>query len=83
MELLRGFRGDPDEQRHSRPRRTVAGLLDAAATLRMQREQRAAAVAAAQQALQEQQRAAARQRRLDELAEDPAATWAEAERAAS
>jgi len=80
MELLRGFRGEPDEQRRSRPRRTVAGLLDAAAALRMQREQQAAAVAAVQQALREQQRAAARQRRLDELAGDSEAAWAEAER---
>jgi hypothetical protein len=80
MELLRGFRGDPDEQRDSRPRRTVAELLDTAAALRLQREQRAAAIAAAQQARREQQRAAARQRRLDELAHDPEAAWADAER---
>jgi hypothetical protein len=43
----------------------------------MRREQ--AAAAAVQQALREQQRAAARQRRLDELAQDPEAAWAEAE----
>jgi hypothetical protein len=43
-ELLRGFRGDPDERR-SRPRRTVAGLLNAAAARRMRREQAAAAAA--------------------------------------
>ncbi len=55
MELLRGFRGDPDERR-SRPRRTVAGLLDAAAARRMRREQAAEAAAAVQQALREQQR---------------------------
>ncbi len=79
MELLRGFRGDPDERR-SRPRRTVAGLLDAAAARRMRREQAAEAAAAVQQALREQQRAAARQRRLDELAHDPEAAWADAER---
>ena len=30
MELLRGFGADPDEQRDSRPRRTVAELLDIA-----------------------------------------------------
>jgi hypothetical protein len=80
MELLRGFRGDPDEQRSSRPRRTVAELLDTAAASRLQREQRAAAMAAAQQALREQQRAAARQRRLEELAQDQETAWADAER---
>jgi hypothetical protein len=80
MELLRGFRGDPDDQRDSRPRRTVAELLDTAAARRLQREQRAAAVAAAQQALREQQRAAAQQRRLGELARDPETAWADAER---
>ena len=31
MELLHGVRPDPDEGRSARPRRTVAGLLDAAA----------------------------------------------------
>ena len=80
MELLRGLFGDPDEQRSSRPRRTVAELLDTAAASRLQREQQAAAMAAAQHALREQQRAAARQRRLDELARDPQAAWADAER---
>jgi hypothetical protein len=80
MELLRGLRGDPDEQRSSRPRRTVAELVDTAAASRLQREQQAAATAAAQQALREQQRAAARQRRLDELAQDPETAWADAER---
>lgn len=35
MELLRGFRGDPDDQRDSRPRRTVAELLDTAAARRL------------------------------------------------
>jgi len=34
MELLRGFREDPADQRDSRPRRTVAELLDTAAALR-------------------------------------------------
>ena len=38
MELLRGFRGDPDDQRDSRPRRTVAELLDTAAERRLRRE---------------------------------------------
>jgi hypothetical protein len=80
MELLRGIRGDPDEQRSSRPRRIVAELLDTAAARHLQREQRAAAMAAAQQALREQQRASARQRRLDELAQDPETAWADAER---
>ena len=80
MELLRGLRGDPDEQRSSRPRRTVAELLDTAAARRLQHEQHAAAMAAARQALREQQRAAARQRHLDELAQDPETAWADAER---
>ena len=80
MELLRGLRGDPDEQRSSRPRRTFAELLDTAAARRLQHEQHAAAMAAARQALREQQRAAARQRHLDELAQDPETAWADAER---
>jgi hypothetical protein len=80
MELLRGFRGDPDDQRDPVPRRIVAELLDTAGARRLQREQRAAAVAAAQQALREQQRAAARQGRLDELARDPETAWADADR---
>ena len=80
MELLRGFRADPDDQRDSRPRRTVAELLDTAAASRLQREQQAAATAAAQQALRGQQRAAARQKRLDEMAQDPETAWADAER---
>ena len=80
MELLRGLRGDPDEQRSSRPRRTVAELLDTAAARRLQHEQHAAAMAAARQALREQQRAAVRQRHLDELAQDPETAWADAER---
>ena len=42
MELLRGLRGDPDEQRSSRPRRTVAELLNTAAVRRLQHEQHAA-----------------------------------------
>ena len=80
MELLRGLRADPDEQRSSRPRRTVAELLDTAAARRLQHEQHAAAMAAARQALREQQRAAARQRHLDELAQDPETAWTDAER---
>jgi hypothetical protein len=78
MELLRGLRPDPDEGRDARPRRTVAGLLDAAAELRMERNRRAEAEAAAQQALRARQREAARQRRLDELSKNPEAAWAEA-----
>ena len=80
MELLRGLRGDPDEQRSSRPRRTVAELFDTAAALRLQHEQHAAVMAAARQALREQQCAAARHRHLDELAQDPETAWADAER---
>ncbi len=39
IELLRGFGGNPDEGLHSRPQRTVAELLDAAAELRAKKEQ--------------------------------------------
>jgi hypothetical protein len=78
MELLRGLRGDPDEGRAARPGRTVADLLDAAAEFRLERHRQAEAEAAAREALREQQREAARQRRLDELAKDPEAAWAEA-----
>lgn len=42
MELLRGFRGQPGDEGDSRPRRTVAELLDTAWEHRQQREQRAA-----------------------------------------
>ncbi len=80
MELLRGFRPDPDDQCGSGPRRTVAQLLDTAAERRLRREQRAAAMAATQQLLREQERAVARQRRLDEVAQDPETVWADAER---
>lgn len=62
----------------ARPRRTVAELLDAAAELRMERHRQAEAEAAAREVLPERQREAARQRRLDELAKDPEAAWAEA-----
>ena len=47
MELLRGLRGDPDEQRSSRPRRTIAELFGTAAARRLQHEQHAAVMAAA------------------------------------
>ncbi len=75
MELLRGLRGDPDEGRGARPRRTVAGLLEAAAELRAERCRRAEAEAAAREVLRQQQREAARQRRLDELAKNPETAW--------
>lgn len=78
MELLRGLGPVPGEHRDNRPRRTVTELLDAAAELRMERHRRAEAEAAARQALRERQRQAARQQRLDELAKDPEAAWAEA-----
>jgi len=78
MELLRGLRPDPDEGRGAWPRRTVAGLLDAAAELRRERHRQAEAEAAARAALRARQREAARQRRLDELAKNPEAAWAEA-----
>ena len=80
MELLRGFRGQAVGQHDdSGSRRTVAELLDTTAERRQQRERQEAAIQAAQQALREQQRAAARQRRLDELAQDPEAAWGEVE----
>ena len=78
MELLRGLRGDPDEGRVARPRRTVAELLDASAELRTERLRRAEAEAAAREALRERQREAARQNRLDELAKNQESAWAEA-----
>jgi hypothetical protein len=78
MELLRGLRPDPDENRNARPRRTVAGLLDADTELRRERHRQAEAEAAARQALRARQREAARQRRLDELPKNPEAAWAEA-----
>lgn len=78
MESLRGMRGDPDEGRGTRPRRTVAGLLDAAAELRAERGRRAEAEAAAREARWQQQREAARQRRLDDLAKNPESAWVEA-----
>ena len=80
MELLHGYRPQPGSQPLSQPRRTVAELLDGAAARREQREQRAAAQRAAEHARLEQQRAEARRNRLDELARDPEAAWAEAER---
>jgi hypothetical protein len=79
-ELLRGSRGQPSDESNSRPRRTVTELLDTAWEHRQRREQKAAAQRAAEQALQEQRRAEARHKRLDELARDPDAAWAEAER---
>lgn len=80
MELLRGFRRQPGSRGDYRPRRTMADLLDTAAARREQREEQAAAQQAAEQARREQQRAEARQNRLDELARNPEAAWAEAER---
>jgi len=79
-ELLRGFRGQRGDKSNSRLRRTVAELLDTAWEHRQQREQKAAARRAAEQAVQERRRAEARSKRLDELARDPDAAWAEAER---
>ena len=46
-ELLRGLRGQPGDESDSRPRRTVAELLDTAWEQRQQREQKAAAQHAA------------------------------------
>jgi hypothetical protein len=76
MELLRGLRGDPVEGRVARPERTVAELLTAAAELCLERHRLAEVEAAARKALWERQREAARQRRLNELAQDPEAAWA-------
>jgi len=78
MELLRGSRPDPDEGLGAQARLTVAELLYAAAELRIERHRQAQAEAAARAAARERQREAARQRRLDELAKDPEAAWAEA-----
>ena len=47
-ELLRGFRGQPSDESNSRPRRTVAELLDTAWEHRQRREQKAAAQRAAE-----------------------------------
>jgi hypothetical protein len=79
-ELPRGFRGQRGDESNSPPRRTVAELLDTAWEHRQQRERKAAARRAAEQAVQERRRAEARRKRLDELARDPDAAWAEAER---
>ena len=46
-ELLRGFRGQPGDESSSRPRRTVADLLDTAWEHRQQRERKTAAQRAA------------------------------------
>ena len=76
MELRRRFRGDPGPTSDSRPRRTVAELLDAATETRHERERRAEAVRAAQEARRARERAVARERRLDALARDPEPAWA-------
>jgi hypothetical protein len=60
MELVRGMRSEPDEGRDTRPRRTVAELLDTAAGLRAKHDRQTTAEAAAGESLREQQRAAAR-----------------------
>lgn len=78
MELLRSIRAEPGHQPSPHPRRTMAELLDAAAERRRRRERQAAARAAAQQALFDRQRAAAREKRLEELARDQEAAWADA-----
>jgi hypothetical protein len=75
-ELLRGLRGDPEEGRVARPERTVTELLTAAAEIGLERHRHAEIEAAARKALWERERDAARQRRLNELAQDPEAAWA-------
>ena len=54
MELLKGFRTDPDKQRDSHPRRTVAQLLDTAGARRLRAV--SGVTAAVQHVLREQQR---------------------------
>ncbi|SNQ51671.1 conserved hypothetical protein [Frankia canadensis] len=50
-EILRRFRGEPDNDRNDHPRRTVAQLLDTAADIRQKRHRRAKAASAKSKAL--------------------------------
>ncbi|MGH3155116.1 MAG: hypothetical protein ACRDNF_00860 [Streptosporangiaceae bacterium] len=79
MELRHRFHGDPDPASGIRPRRTVAGLLDAAAEARHDRERRAEAARAALEARQARERELAREKRLDVLARNPGPIWAQIE----
>ncbi|MET8867213.1 hypothetical protein ABZW11_30075 [Nonomuraea sp. NPDC004580] len=73
-ELLREFGGETTS-RTVETGRTVAELLDAAATRRHAREQQKAARRAEQQAQREQQQRQARELRLNQLAQDVDAAW--------
>ncbi|GAA0405780.1 hypothetical protein Acor_41290 [Acrocarpospora corrugata] len=79
LELLAAFRGESETAAVPQPGRTVAELLDAAASRRHAREEREAAVRAEQQARRERERVAARERHLDQLAQDVESAWARVE----
>jgi hypothetical protein len=79
MELLRRYRGDTAQTIPVPARRTVAALLDEAASRRTDRERRLAAQYADQETRREEARARARERRLDELARDQEAAWSRVE----
>ncbi|WP_033293627.1 hypothetical protein [Amycolatopsis jejuensis] len=81
MELLRRYRGDraPAVSAPTRPRRTVADLLDNAARRRADRERRLATEHAEDEARREQARLLARERRLDALAAEEDAAWSRVE----
>jgi hypothetical protein len=79
MELQRRFRGEPRTTSDTRPRRTVAELLDTAAEARHQRQRRTQAARAAQEARRERERELAREKRLDVLARNPEPLWAQTE----
>ena len=76
MELRHRFRGDPGPASGTCPRRTVAGLLDAAAATRHDRERRPEAARAALEARRARERELAREKRLDVLARNPEPIWA-------
>jgi hypothetical protein len=75
-ELLRRFRDDTTPALASRPRRTVADILDGAARKRVERQRREAAQRAEEQVRRDTAMALARERRLDGLADDEEAAWA-------
>lgn len=73
-ELLREFGGETADQEVER-RRTVAELLDTAATRRHARERQESARRAEEQARREQERRRARELHLNQLAQDLEAAW--------
>lgn len=75
MDLLRRFRGDTAPTIPVPPPRTVADLLDGAATVRADRERRLADQRAEEEARREKTRVLARERRLDKLAGEEDAAW--------